>query len=124
MRWSSLCHRILCVTEYAGPFTEGQVGCDEDGCAFVKFTNQVEQELSASLGDGKTTQFIQDQEVEAGDEVGGSPLPFGTSLGVKLIHKIDHVEEPAVSPGPDAGSGAADGEMGFAGEQPDLIGPR
>ncbi len=61
------------VTEDAGPFAEGQIGCDDDGCAFVEFADQVEQELSAGLGEGRTTRFIQDREVEAGDEVGGSP---------------------------------------------------
>ena len=52
------CH--LGIAEHAGPFAEGQVGSDDDGCAFVEFADQVEQELSAGLGKGLIAQFIED----------------------------------------------------------------
>ena len=54
----------LCIAEDAGPFTEGQVGGDDDRGAFVEFADQVEQELAAGLGEGQIAKFVQDQEVE------------------------------------------------------------
>jgi hypothetical protein len=42
----------LGVPEDGGPFAEGEVGGDDDGRALVKFADEVEQELAASLGGG------------------------------------------------------------------------
>ena len=109
------CSGHLCIAEDTGPFTEGQVGCDDDRGTFVKLADQVEQELAAGLGEWEIAQFIEDQEVEAGDEVGGSTLPFGPGFGIEFVHQIDHVEEPAPAPGPDAGACNADGKVGLAG---------
>ena len=57
----------------------------------------------------------QDQEVEAGDQVGGSPLSFCAGFRVQLVHQIDDIEEPSATPVSDAGPGEAHSEMGFAG---------
>ena len=105
----------LGIAEHAGPFAKGQVGSDDDGCAFVEFADQVEQELPAGLGKGQIAQFIGDQEVEAGAQIGGPALQFGSGFGVELVHQIDDVEEPAPASGPDARPGNADGEVDFAG---------
>ena len=43
----------LGITEDTGPFTEGQVGGDDDRGAFVELADQVEQELAAGLGEGQ-----------------------------------------------------------------------
>ena len=75
----------------------------------------MEQELAAGLGEGQIAQFIQDQEVEAGDQVGGSALAFCAGFGVELVDQIDDVEEPPAPAVSDAGPGDADGEMGLAG---------
>ena len=107
------CH--LGISEDAGPFAEGQVGCDNDGCAFVEFADQVEQELSAGLGEGQVAELVEDQEVEAGDEIGGSSLAFCAGFCVQLVHQVDHIEEPTPAAFPDACPGDADGKMGFAG---------
>lgn len=97
-----------------GPFPEGEVGGDDDRSAFVELADQMEQKLAAGLGEGQITQLIEDQEVEPGDEIGGSALPFCAGFGVKLVHQIDDIEEAAPAPGPDAGAGDADCKMGFA----------
>ncbi len=107
------CH--LCIAEHAWPFAEGQVGGDDDRGALIELTDQVEQKLTAGLRKGQITQLIQDQEVEAGDQVSGSALPLGTGFCIELVHEIDDIEEPAPSSGPDAGAGDANGKMGFAG---------
>ena len=44
------CH--LGVAEHAGPFAEGQVGGDDDGSALVEPADQMEEQLSAGLGEG------------------------------------------------------------------------
>ena len=41
----------LGVAEHAGPFAEGEVGCDDDRGAFVEATDQVEQELATGLSE-------------------------------------------------------------------------
>jgi hypothetical protein len=43
------CH--LGVAEHAGPFTEGEIGGDDDGGAFVEPADEVEQELTAGLSE-------------------------------------------------------------------------
>ena len=108
------CGGHLGIAEHAGPFTEGQVGCDDDGCAFVELADQMEQELATSLCEGQIAEFIQDQEVEAGDEIGRASLPFSARLGVQFVHQIDDVKEPASPSFSDTGTGNADGEVGFA----------
>ncbi len=40
-------------------------------------------------------EFIQDQKVETRDQVGGASLALSACLGVKFVHQIDDVEEPA-----------------------------
>ena len=66
------CRGHLCVAEDGRPFAKGEVGCDDDGSSFVEFADQVEQELAAGLGEREVAKLVQDQEVEAGDQIGGS----------------------------------------------------
>jgi hypothetical protein len=66
------CGGHLGIPEDARPFTECQIGCDEDRGSFVELADEMEQELAAGLGEGQIAQFIEDEEVEAGDEVRGS----------------------------------------------------
>ena len=98
----------LGIIEDAGPFTEGQVGGDNDRGAFVELADQVEQQLAAGLGEGHIAKRVQDQEVEAGEQVCGSPAPLGTGLGVQRVHQIDDVEEPSAPAISDAGPGNAE----------------
>jgi len=70
----------------------------------------VEQQLAAGLREWQITQFIQYQEVEARDEIGGSSLALCARLGVQLVYQIDHVEAPAPPPFSDAGTGNTDGD--------------
>lgn len=62
------------VAKDAGPFAEGEVGGDDDRSTFVELADQMEQELAAGLGEWQIAKLVQDQEVEAGDEIGGSAL--------------------------------------------------
>ncbi len=60
-------------------------------------------------------QLIQDREVEPGDQICGSALARSAGLGVQFVHKVDDVEEPPPTPGPDGSAGGVVGERGFAG---------
>jgi transposase len=64
----------LGIAEDRWPFAEGEVGGDDDGCAFIKLADQMEQELPAGLGEGQITKFIEQHEVEAAEIVGNTPL--------------------------------------------------
>jgi len=44
----------------ARPFSERKIGRDDDGCAFVEFTYQMEQELPAGLREGQKAQFVEE----------------------------------------------------------------
>ncbi len=54
----------LGVAEDARPFSEREVGCDDDGGSFVKPADEMEEQLSSGLGEGQITQFVEDDEVE------------------------------------------------------------
>ena len=48
----------LGVAEDAGPFAEGEVGGDDDGCPLIQPADEVEQELSAGLREWQIAEFI------------------------------------------------------------------
>ena len=54
----------------------------------------MEEELAAGLSEGEIAEFVEHDEVEAGQEVGDASLLAGAVLGLKTIDEIDHVEEP------------------------------
>src|SRR5690606_10270944 len=83
--------------------------------AFVELADQVEQELAAGLGEREIAELVQDQEVEAGDQVCGAALPFSPGFCVQFVDQVDDVEEPATAAVADAGARDADREMGLSG---------
>jgi hypothetical protein len=54
--------RHLGVAKHAWPFSEGQIGGDDDGGAFVEPADEVEQELTARLSKGQIAEFVEDDE--------------------------------------------------------------
>jgi len=85
----------LGVAEYARPFTEGEIGGDDDRGALVEAADQVEQQLAARLREGQITQFVEDDEVEAGEIIGKPTLSAGSTFRFEAIDEIDGVEETA-----------------------------
>lgn len=57
----------------------------------------------------------EDQEVEATQQISGSPLAVGTGFGIELVHQVHDVEEASPLAAPDARPGDAHGKVGFAG---------
>jgi hypothetical protein len=101
------CH--LGVAEHARPFTEGQVGGDDDRCAFIEPADEMEQKLAAGLGERQIAEFVEDDEVHASQMIGEPILPSVAGLGLEPIDEVDHVVEPAAGAGSDAASGEGDG---------------
>ena len=83
------------VTEDRWPCAEGEVGGDDDGGAFVKFADAVDQELATSLGAGEIAQLAQDDEVETVQVIGQAALFAAAGLDLETIDQIDDIVEPA-----------------------------
>jgi hypothetical protein len=75
----------------------------------------VEQQLSAGLGERQIAEFIENDEVEAGEIVGDASLATGSALGLELIDEINCGEEAPTRSRPDAAARDGDGQMGLAG---------
>ena len=81
--------------EHLRPVGEGEIGRDDDRGALIEATDQVEQQLAARLRERQIAQFVEDDEVEAGEIVGKPTLAAGSALGFEAIDEIDGVEETA-----------------------------
>ena len=104
--------RHLRITEHARPFAEGEVGGDDDRGAFVEPADQMKEQVSAGLGEGQITQFVEHDEVEAAEIVGQtSLLTAAAGLALQPVDQIDDGVEPAPGPAADAGAGDGDSEM-------------
>ena len=71
--------------------------------------------MPAGLGEGQIAEFVEDDEVEAGEIVGDASLASGAAFGLELIDEIDGGEEATARSGADAASRDGDGQMGLAG---------
>jgi hypothetical protein len=81
--------------EDGGPFTERQVGGDDDRGPLVELADQVEEQLPAGLREGKIAEFVEHDEVEPGEVIGDPALLAAAMLGIEAIDEIDDVEEAA-----------------------------
>jgi hypothetical protein len=106
------CH--LGIAENARPFAEGEIRGDEDRGALVEATDQMEEQLSAGLGEGEIAEFVEDDEVEPGEMIGDTALPAGSSLGFELVDEIDGGEEASARSRSYAASRDGDGQMRLA----------
>ena len=107
--------RHLGVAEHARPFTEREIGGDDDGGALVEPADEMEQQLSAGLGERQVAEFVEDDEVHPGQMLGDTTLPSVTGLDLQAVDEVDHVVEAAAGTRSDAASGDCDGHMCFAG---------
>jgi hypothetical protein len=71
----------------------------------------MEQQLPAGLGEGQIAQFIEDDEVEAGQIVSQPPLTAGAGFTLQPVDEIDDGVEPATETPADASAGDGDGKM-------------
>jgi len=107
--------RHLGIAEHAGPFTEREIGGDDDGGALVKPADEMEQQLAAGLGERQVAEFVEDDEVHPGQMLSDTTLPSVAGLDLQAVDEVDHVVEATAGTGSDAASGNGDGQMGLAG---------
>ena len=110
------CH--LRIAEHARPFAESEIGGDQDRSALVEAADEVEEKLPAGLGEGQIAEFVEDDEVLAGEIVGDPALPPGARLGLEPIDEIDGGEEAAARSRPDAASRDGESRAITAGRRP------
>ena len=110
--------RHLGVAEHAGPFTECQVGGDDDGGSLVEPADEVEQELTAGLSERQVAKFVEDDEVHTRQMVGEPTLSAIAGLDLEPVDEVNHVIEATTGAGTDAASGNGDGKMCLAGAGP------
>ena len=103
------------VTEDARPFTECQVGRDDNRGAFVKSADEVEQKLATGLGERQVAEFVQHDEVHACQMFGEPALASIAGLDLEPVDQIDDVVEATTGATPDAASRNGDGQMSLAG---------
>jgi hypothetical protein len=98
----------LGVAEDRWPFAEGEVGGDDNGRAFVKLADKVEQQLATSLSEGQIAQLVQGDEVETVQIVGKAALLAAACLDLETIDQIDDIVELPPCAVADQSAGAAD----------------
>jgi len=96
----SRCH--LRIAEYARPLTKGEIGRDNHRGPLVEAADQMEPQLPTSLGERQIAEFVENDEVEAGEIIGEAPLASGSSFGLEPVDQIDGIEEPTARSGADA----------------------
>jgi hypothetical protein len=79
----------LGVAEHAGPFTEGEIGGDDDGRALVEPADEMEQKLATGLSERKVAEFVEDDEVHPGQMLGDTTLPSVTGLDLQAVDEVD-----------------------------------
>lgn len=109
--------RHLGVAEHCRPFSEREVRGDDDRRALVEPTDQMEQELTASLGKWQIAEFVEDDEVETVEIVGRPPLLAAARFRFQPIDQIDDVEEAPACSVADQCTGNRDGEMALTGSR-------
>ena len=110
--------RHLGVAEDGGPFTEGKVCGHDDRGSLVEPTDEVEQELAPGLSERQIAEFVEDDEVHAGQVIGKPALAGVAGFGFEPIDEIDDVIEPTADAAANAASSNRNGEMGLSGTGP------
>ena len=85
------CH--LGVTEDTWPFTEGQIGRDDDRSALIELADEMEKQLPAGLSERQVAKFIENGKVFAGEIIGDPPLPPCACFSLQTIDEINCVKE-------------------------------
>ena len=81
------CH--LCVAKYLRPFTEAEVGRDDDTGALIEFAQKVEQQCAAGRAEWQVAKLVEDDEVDLGEHLGHFP---GLPKGLFLLQRVDQFD--------------------------------
>jgi hypothetical protein len=71
----------------------------------------VEEQLSACLSEGQIAEFVQHDEVEAGQLIGHASLAASSHLAFQPVDQIDDIVEAPSGTAANARSGDRDGKM-------------
>ena len=85
------------------PISESQIGGDHQRRVLIEPADQVEQELTARLAEGKIAEFVDDDEIVTQQLLGQSATSAGGLFLFELIDQIDQVEEAASGASTDDG---------------------
>ncbi len=81
------CH--LCVTEDLRPFTEAEVGRDDDACALIKLAQKVEQQCTAGRAERQVAKLVKDDQVDLCEHLSHPP---GLPKGLFLLQCVDQFD--------------------------------
>ena len=107
--------RHLGVAKYTGPIAKGQIGGDDDRGALVEPADQMKEPLAAGLSEGQIAEFVENNEVHAGEIFGEPPLPAGAGFALQPIDEVDDGIEAAPGAAADAGPRNSYRQMRLAG---------
>ena len=121
------CGRHLGIAEHARPFTEAEIGGDDNAGALMELAQEMEEQRAAGCTERQVAQLVQNDEIGMNEAIGDLP---GSALCLLLIEGIDQFdgrEEPntfaVVLDGLHADGGR---QMGFscagAADQNDVVG--
>ena len=71
------------------PFTEGEIGGDDDGRALVEPADEMEQKLATGLSERQVAEFVEDDEVHPGQMLGDTTLPSVTGLDLQAVESAE-----------------------------------
>ena len=113
------CH--LCVAEDLRPFTEAEVGRDDDAGALIEFAEKVEQQRAAGRAERQVAELIKNDQVDLGEHLSHFPgLPKGLFL-LQCVDQFDgRVKAHLASVMLDGLDTDSCGDMAFAGARPPI----
>src|SRR5215469_13655766 len=89
----------LGITEHPRPFAEGEIGGDDDGGALVEPADQMEEQLAAGLREGQVAEFVEHDEIHAGEVFGEPALSISAGFVLQAVDEVDDgVERPRAAP--------------------------
>ena len=81
----------LLVAEDLGPFSEGQIGGDDHRCLLIELGDQVKEQLAGVFGERQIAQFVEDDQVKAGQAGGQPAAATGQILLLQIVGQIHQV---------------------------------
>ena len=106
------CH--LAVTEYLRPFTEGQVGSNDQRRSLVELRDQVKQELTSTLGERQIAQFVEYNQIMSCHVFRQLATSVVELFLLKLVYQVKHVEESGLPSVSDVLPGNCNGQVRLA----------
>ena len=77
------------IGEHGWPFSEGKVGCQQNGCAFVEFADEMQDQAPAGVREWEIAEFVNDHEINA-----GQLLARPASLAIAMLGQKCRMDNP------------------------------